>query len=447
MEEAVTCAVCSEVYQKGPREPLVLPCGHTFCRSCLFNLHSSPDFLCPTCRRDHSHLEMDKVPLCFSLLGLSATYMGSQREMCREHRGELSYWCRECEMPLCGLCLYFGHPPGHDVRPSKVCLQEKKRSLQAQIKAYQDSVTEKKREIAQKVSSCVLKIKRLCYKCNRLHEVGKDVAELSKEVEDSGNLEAILVAEVKVKSLEDKQLLQFSPAGDEADDDDATDDDDSSVSEDMATDPSVSGAVGQQLTAADCVPAVSQRSRLDYRGGKLLLHSFTPRVDSRLFVQMPSEVFLELGVDGRCLGRVHILVQTHLRRAQQFMLLCLGILGPSYVGASFVITAPNQERETLDSRRYVLPDGSTSNRILMADLEWGGKFAGPAKEGVVMGSYYGTDTHGFGICTRGQLGGVFQCPFGEVLSGMEVIRAAVRHDPVTDVTITDCGLVVPDLAS
>ncbi|KAK4321813.1 hypothetical protein Pmani_007440 [Petrolisthes manimaculis] len=48
---------------------------------------------------------------------------------------------------------------------------------------------------------------------------------------------------------------------------------------------------------------------------------------------MPSEVFLELSVGGRCLGRVYIHLWTEMRRAHQFLTLCMGTLGPSYRGA------------------------------------------------------------------------------------------------------------------
>ena len=43
----VECHICMEVFQEtGLRCPLVLPCGHTFCRGCLSSLTS-----CPDCRR------------------------------------------------------------------------------------------------------------------------------------------------------------------------------------------------------------------------------------------------------------------------------------------------------------------------------------------------------------------------------------------------------------
>ncbi|KAK8732628.1 hypothetical protein OTU49_006849 [Cherax quadricarinatus] len=299
-----------------------------------------------------------------------------------------------------------------------------------------------------KVSSCFVKIKRLCHRGNRLHEVGREVEDLSREVQNVDTIENILVAEVKVRSLQDKQLYLLSSGCSETEIDDITDDE-WWPPEDMAAQKTLeAAAMAQQQTQSNSnVSGDKRQTRLDCQDGKLVLHAFSKSIDTRLSLQVPSEVFLELNVGGRCLGRVYIRLMSHLRRAQQFLLLCLGSLGPSYIGATFFITAHNQERETLDVRRYVLPDGSTSNKILMSDLEWGGRFAGPAKERVVMGSFYGNDTHGFGICTRGQPGGVFQCPFGEVMSGMEVVKAAVRHDPISEVVITDCGMVVPDLAS
>lgn len=72
MREAVTCAVCSEVYQAGAREPLVLPCGHTFCRTCLASVKMTGNFLCPTCRQPHNNVQVDRLSVNYSLLSLSS---------------------------------------------------------------------------------------------------------------------------------------------------------------------------------------------------------------------------------------------------------------------------------------------------------------------------------------------------------------------------------------
>lgn len=74
MEDAVTCPVCCEVYRTGPREPLVLPCGHTVCRSCLKAILASEHgrLACPICRENVG--VFDHLPVCFPLLSLSSSY-------------------------------------------------------------------------------------------------------------------------------------------------------------------------------------------------------------------------------------------------------------------------------------------------------------------------------------------------------------------------------------
>lgn len=71
MEGALTCPVCSHVYECGERDPLVLPCGHTFCRGCLVSLEVDACFACPSCRASHRSESLDAFPVNFSLLNLS----------------------------------------------------------------------------------------------------------------------------------------------------------------------------------------------------------------------------------------------------------------------------------------------------------------------------------------------------------------------------------------
>ncbi|XP_061777218.1 E3 ubiquitin/ISG15 ligase TRIM25 isoform X2 [Nerophis ophidion] len=53
LQEELTCPVCLDVY----RDPLLLPCGHNFCRKCLDRLRQETErsrFRCPECRDSHS---------------------------------------------------------------------------------------------------------------------------------------------------------------------------------------------------------------------------------------------------------------------------------------------------------------------------------------------------------------------------------------------------------
>lgn len=79
MEEEVTCIVCSELYTRGSREPVVLPlCGHTFCRPCLCNLENTGRLSCPTCRQTYVGPPIDQLPTVFALLSLSEHFKKSE---------------------------------------------------------------------------------------------------------------------------------------------------------------------------------------------------------------------------------------------------------------------------------------------------------------------------------------------------------------------------------
>ncbi|XP_071532095.1 uncharacterized protein [Panulirus ornatus] len=423
MEEAVRCSVCSEVYQTGPRDPLVLPCGHAFCRSCLTNVYITGNFICPSCRRDLNHLDVQDLPRCFPLLSLSASYSEFQYERCSLHDDDQTYWCRQCERSMCSLCLYTDHPVGHQVLHTKTFLQEKKRSLERQIIYLSNAVNATRKEVHENCRMFLQEVKRFC-------KFDEFVAEISRKVQKAHNIAGLVTCEEKIQLILEKQL------------------DNLSVDRDASGWSGERSDVAEQQTTPDQTPTTvdNRRAALDCQEGRLLLHSFHHPGDSCLHLQLPSEVFLELSVAGRCLGRVYIKLWGHLRRAHQFLALCLGTLGPSYVGASFSHVAyMKKARESLCCKEYRSSDGKSCTRELMNDLEWGGEFARTPQEGLVIPLSKNIDEHGFGICTRGQLEGRFHCPFGEVTSGLKFVRAAIRHDPVTEVTITDCGLVLPDL--
>lgn len=41
------CGICYDKYNEGQRRPLALPCGHTLCKACVFNLQQQR---CPECK-------------------------------------------------------------------------------------------------------------------------------------------------------------------------------------------------------------------------------------------------------------------------------------------------------------------------------------------------------------------------------------------------------------
>lgn len=171
---------------------------------------------------------------------------------------------------------------------------------------------------------------------------------------------------------------------------------------------------------------------------------------------MPREVFLELSVGDRCLGCVYIRLWCHLRRAQQFLALCMGTLGPSLLKAK----ASDKVRNMIVFRSAVDKNNQSVSHALLTGLEWGSKHSKSEAEGLVTGltsydnkvydynkrcNFYPNADLAFGICTQGQTDTVLNAVFGKVVEGLEVVKEAFQHNPVSEVTITSCGMVMPGL--
>lgn len=439
MSVAVMCEMCSAVYQTESCDPVLLPCGHTFCRTCVAGVQRKGDLSCPTCSRDISHLDVKDLLVNFQVLNLSRNYNKLQQDSCRDHGDELKYWCRDCESSLCSLCLYTDHPQGHRVLLARTFLEERKHSLKDQAMYIDRTVKETTHDFHSNLRQCFQKIKILT-------QVQADVLGILNDLQKSCSIKSVLNLEEKMKALQDKGLSSLTNGGIKVLN--GGDDGQTAVGIEEGKTEVAKDLIMQQQKAPPVAHQTvnSQRVKLDCRDGRLLLHSLAQHVDTHLSMQLPSEVFLELSAGGRCLGRVYIQLWSHLRRAHQFLALCLGTLGPSHVGASFKsVSDMDKERETIWCTEYCSPGGGTGYRALMLDMEWDGEYGSEPRQGLVVAYSNDVNNYGFGICTRGKPGANFSSPFGQVSSGLEVVQSAVRHDPVTEITITDCGLVIPDL--
>lgn len=57
---AFECGICTSNFNSGERQPLILQCGHTFCRECL-RCRLGPQRWCPYCRHP-IRKEVEELP-------------------------------------------------------------------------------------------------------------------------------------------------------------------------------------------------------------------------------------------------------------------------------------------------------------------------------------------------------------------------------------------------
>ncbi|KAI7800411.1 tripartite motif-containing protein 59 [Triplophysa rosa] len=128
LEEDLTCSVCYALFS----DPRVLPCSHTFCKSCLDNVLQlsvtasiwRPLHLplkCPNCR-SVTELPSNGVytlPVNVCLRAIVEKYQrdGQPRSpACPEHPGQpLNVYCVQDRELICGFCLTVGRHRGHAI--------------------------------------------------------------------------------------------------------------------------------------------------------------------------------------------------------------------------------------------------------------------------------------------------------------------------------------------
>ncbi|XP_069180547.1 uncharacterized protein [Procambarus clarkii] len=155
--------------------------------------------------------------------------------------------------------------------------------------------------------------------------------------------------------------------------------------------------------------------------------------------------FLDLGWAGSTRGRVTIRLTPDTPLARQFVLLCTGQRGHTYHNTKLLWVADKgQPGEWVVGGDYKSNDGK-GGAPLLPDLQ--GQYRESGQAGAVLSRCWplgGPRSAQFIITTRDRQGGdQWSGVFGDVVSGLDVVRAAVNHSNITEVTVVDCGVVLP----
>ncbi|XP_069193637.1 uncharacterized protein [Procambarus clarkii] len=196
-------------------------------------------------------------------------------------------------------------------------------------------------------------------------------------------------------------------------------------------------------------------ARITLQDGQLYLHSLLRQpTPADAHTLQESEVvgvldpsctlaFLDLGWAGSTRGRVTIRLTPDTPLARQFVLLCTGQRGHTYRNTK-LLEVGNKGRpwECVIGGVYESNDGK-GGAPLLPDLQ--GQYRRSGRAGAVLCWWVSESPRcaQFVITTRDDQ--VYQWPnvFGDVVSGLDVVRAAVNHSDITEVTVVDCGVVLP----
>ena len=116
-ESSKSCTICDHNYDTQEKRPQVLPCGHTFCFSCLKQIELSERKFCPLCRKPWACVE--NLPTCYQLLPQSPSLPNPVKKrkyghdfyesICEKHNFKFIYYCSTCKKRACKVCLLIMH--------------------------------------------------------------------------------------------------------------------------------------------------------------------------------------------------------------------------------------------------------------------------------------------------------------------------------------------------
>ncbi|XP_069192262.1 uncharacterized protein [Procambarus clarkii] len=197
-------------------------------------------------------------------------------------------------------------------------------------------------------------------------------------------------------------------------------------------------------------------ARITLQDGKLYLHpllrqptpahAHTLQESEVVGVLDPSctLVFLDLGWARSTRGRVTIRLIPDTPLARQFVLLCTGQRGHTYRNTKLLrVVNKGQPGEWVKGGDYESNDGK-GGAPMLPDLQGRYRRSGQAGAVRALGGPGGSRCAQFVITTKDLPDGVqWSNVFGDVVSGLDVVRAAVNHSDITEVIVVDCGVVLP----
>uniref|UniRef100_UPI00398EF92D E3 ubiquitin-protein ligase TRIM17-like n=1 Tax=Pristiophorus japonicus TaxID=55135 RepID=UPI00398EF92D len=141
IEEAI-CSICLDFFT----DPVILECGHNFCRSCVTRCWAKKRRIsCPECRAEFSkrNLKANRAlaRLAEKVRILNLNLKEKERKLhCEEHHEELKLFCETDKKLICLICRDAREHREHRFMPIKEAVGIYK----DQLKTSLDSLTEKK---------------------------------------------------------------------------------------------------------------------------------------------------------------------------------------------------------------------------------------------------------------------------------------------------------------
>ncbi|KAI4893096.1 hypothetical protein NFI96_026767, partial [Prochilodus magdalenae] len=141
-EEDLSCPVCCEIF----RDPVVLSCSHSVCKSCLQKFWETKGSReCPVCRRRSSR---ELPPYNLALKNLCESFLESRSQrssagsevLCSLHNEKLKLFCLDDQQPVCLVCQTSRNHKNHELCPVDEAVTDLKDKLRTALEPLQKNL-------------------------------------------------------------------------------------------------------------------------------------------------------------------------------------------------------------------------------------------------------------------------------------------------------------------
>ena len=133
--DLLACPACNKNYgMTGDLQPRIFMCNHSVCTKCIDDICYNSQLVCPTCKKKfkipYGSKSVPENAYIINTLKILQKKKEETFELCKEHRRELSLFCKGnfCGMVICQLCMlesHNGHPVTDVVKEYQEALQKR----------------------------------------------------------------------------------------------------------------------------------------------------------------------------------------------------------------------------------------------------------------------------------------------------------------------------------
>ncbi|KAK8753933.1 hypothetical protein OTU49_002980 [Cherax quadricarinatus] len=490
------CKVCIVNYDKTKHRPRTLPCGHTFCSLCLTGMIKKDNLTCPTCRVQHKASSATQFPISYDMeaiirklkvlqLTVTPSQPNERRSLIQEKEDSISRLLGSFQEAVIQLERYEAQL--HDWKTQHEELLAKINDLAERNKAALKLLEDELSILLYQRKKGEEGVKRLKTTQESL-AAANTTLEAATALDDSDRCNAdveewiqncqkifpditTIHTSLKVRESTKRALEMMADTHTPEDAPPLLGDANYTIMEkvdQLAPILSIenlrrlSGPV-KALIEGEKVVAVQQdqgrqlSSRITLHRGRLHLHTLLDQPTPvhahtlehgtlmSLLDRRSTLVFLDLGWAGNPRGRVYIRLSPDTGLAKQFLLMCTGLRGVTYANTRILeVWNKGTEFEMVGGGDYECNNGQGGTPLLegLTNCE---AYKRPARAGTVR-ALHGPESNKsaqFSITTRDCVNREWYWAFGQVESGLDVVKTVASHKSIRDVTVMDCGVLLP----